>query len=683
MTHQSSRIRNVVSDGTVAECLVQAGTVGNVHFSPHPALHSRGIPKQLPAGVPAALWTDRAHEMDELTALAQRPGPVEVVLVGEPEVGTSALAVQWIHDHADRYGDGQLFANLGAHHDPTTAGEVLSWWLPALGIEVPHAVAARSAVWRSATVSGRFALLLDHALDEDQVTPLLVSSPTSVTLVTSRTPLLGLARYGAFHLQLDPLDAADAVSLLDRLAGPRSRQRLVHACQGRPGRIRRLAAVLTLQPAKPSTPIPFDQEVSTDMVYHLSSHAAQQLFRRIGDHVRDFDATTAEAMTGTDQPSTAAMLDELVNAAVLTPRPAPVSGLQTRYVMAEQAHRCAAFHAADDPAGVREAARKRVTNTLLARLLRAAFVLDRDSLRYNPAFAPYQDATVSPYTDRHAALAWTTAELPAVLALMRAAGHAGEDDTVAYLAESIWAASLIAGFHDHFFRIHELAVTAIRQSHPMRSILLTRLSWAHRKQGRWHEVIDTAESARSAAAADAGDLKAESTAISALGRVHHQRGHYPQARTLYRQSRILAAKAGDERGIGLRTRHIADCWAKKQQYLPAKELYEEALEYAHPQQDWLNWALTAAKLATVLTALGTPQQAVEHLERAEHIIADSGSARYHADVLAAKAANSHALGLLTAAQENCSRAEELYHKAGELDEAETMRTRRESLTGGS
>lgn len=662
---------------------MQAGNVGNVYFSPPPAQRNMpGIPRQLPAGVPAAVWTDRAREMQELTTLAEGPGPVLVVLVGDREVGTSALATQWIHDHAEEYADGQFFADLSEHGDQASAGDVLSWWLPALGVEVPNALAARSAVWRTATADGHFALLLDHAADEAQVRPLLVSSPASVTLVTSRTPLLGLARHGAFHLQVDPLETTDAVALLDRLTGARAQQQLVDACQGRPGRIRQLATCLNLQPAGTSTPIPAHQEVSIDMVYNVSAEAAQQLFRRIGDHVRDFDATTAEAMTGADRSTTTTVLDELVSAAVLTKRPAPAPGLPQRYAMAEHVHRRAAARAADDPAEVREAARKRVTDALLARLVEAAFVLNPESLRYNTAFAPYKDGTVSPNMDRHAALAFTTAELPAVVALLQAAGRAGEDDTVCYLAESIWAGYLIAGYHDHFFRIHELAVAVIGQSHPMTSILLTRLSWAYRRQHRWHEAIDTAESAQRAAA-EAGDLRAESTAISAQGRVHYERGHYPQARTLFRRSKILAAKAGDDRGVGLRDRHIADCWAREQQHVPAKELYEQALTVAHAQEDWLNWARTAAKLATVLTELGTPREAVDYLERAEHIMAASESARYHADVLAARAHHDQALGLITEAQQHYWQAEQLYHTAGEITDAETMRTRRESLTSNT
>lgn len=688
MTDQCpARVRNVVSGSTVKGLSVQASSwVGDAYFSAGPARRStQATPRQLRAAVPPTVWTDREREMRELTALAGEPGPVCVVVVGPSEVGTSALAAQWIHEHASRYCDGQFFADLGGHGDPTPA-DVLSWWLLAMDVDIPDALPARAAAWRSATTEGRYAVLLDHAPDAAHVAPLLMASPASITLVTSHKPLPDLEQQGARHLQVGPLDDAHAAALLEKLAGPRAQHHLVGPCQGRPVRVRRVAAYLNLRDATTSSHHPTHQEVSTvstDVLYHVLSPETKDLYRRIGAHVRTLDATTAQAMTSANQETTAALLDELVTASLLV-EDSPVAGLPTRYLMPEDVYRDAAQRAADDTEELREAVRHRVTKDLQARLVEADFVLNPGSLRENREFAPYSDGTRTPNVDAKAASKFVTAELPAVLLLMRAAYRAGEMTTVCHLAEATWSGYVMNKFHEQFLVIQELAVAAARQAdHPLLSKMLTRLAWPHLNLGHWQAATDAAKSARSAAVR-VGDLGAESTAVSALGRVLRARGQYAQARRHFVESMLLAVEADDKRGAGLKARHVADCWLAEGEYRPAKEWYELALdtaqETAHDDKDRLNWARTAGKLADTLTALGSPQEALDYLRRAVEIMAVSASQSYHADVVAAQARAYQALEQVPDARQCYSDAEGLYRAAGDTDNAEFMRTQRENLT---
>lgn len=679
----SASTQNTTSGSTV-EAVVQAGSVvGGIHVHSRPTwLTKPPRPRQLPAPVPESLWVDRVSVLGELTELATGQGPVVLVLVGPEGVGKSALATQLLHSLGTRFQDGQFYRDFAGQRDPSLAANALSGWLPTLGFDVPDALADRSAAWRSATADGAFAIFLDHVIDERQAESLLPNSPGSITVITSEVSLLGLARRGAFLVPVSPLEEADSAVLLTKLAGPRAHRSLAARCAGYPGRIRRLGAWLRLRnPAMTPIPDSTDQEVTLDMLYDVLSRDAQQLYRCMGDHVPNVDVQTAEAMVSKDRASTETLLGELLNAGLLEKRPAPAQGLGDRYVMNAYAHQDAAARAAkDDPVDIRAAVRKRVRDTLLGRMVAADYVLSPKTRRYNPAYELYAQKKLVPDLDASAALAWVTVELPAVLACMRDAHHVGDITTVCYLAEATWAGYLRARYHTEFHQIHEFAASAAHQAgHPMESIMWTRLSWAHRAQRQWQDALDTAESARQAAV-KARDRKAESTAISARGRVMFECRHYSEARELFDKSMIIAAQAGDDRGVTLRRRHIADCWASEGQYVVAREMYLQVLEAADTQQDRLNWARTAGKLAFVLIALGQPRKAVEYLKFAEIPMAEPESTLYHAEVVDALAQAKEALGDTAEAGQCYPRAAELYETAGEIGKAEDMRTRLARLT---
>ena len=73
------------------------------------------MPRQLPPAVPG--FTGRAAELEALTSLLEEaalPGGTVVIsaIDGTPGIGKTALAVQWAHQVADRFPDGQLYVNL-------------------------------------------------------------------------------------------------------------------------------------------------------------------------------------------------------------------------------------------------------------------------------------------------------------------------------------------------------------------------------------------------------------------------------------------------------------------------------------------------------------------------------------------------------------------------------------------
>ena len=150
-------------------------------------------------------------------------------IAGTAGVGKTALAVQWAHEAAGRFPDGQLYVNLRGYDpgQPMPAADALAGFLRALGMpgqDIAHEQDERAAQFRTLVAGRRMLIVLDNASDVDQVRPLLPGTPGCATVVTSRDALAGLvARDGARRLDLDLLPLPDAVSLLRALIGDRVR----------------------------------------------------------------------------------------------------------------------------------------------------------------------------------------------------------------------------------------------------------------------------------------------------------------------------------------------------------------------------------------------------------------------------------------------------------------------------
>ncbi|WP_410613870.1 BTAD domain-containing putative transcriptional regulator [Amycolatopsis sp. lyj-109] len=191
---------------------------------------SGAAPSQLPGAVPSLAGRDEELAwLDGLVTRAEAGQTTIAVVTGTAGVGKSTLVVWWAHRVARRFPDGVLFASLRGfdpHHPPLEPAELLTQFLLGLGVEtakIPELLHERVALYRSLIAGRRMLVLLDDARTAEQVRPLLPPSARTMTVVTSRSRLDGLAVSNAAKQRvLGTLAPDDAVALIEELAGPAS-----------------------------------------------------------------------------------------------------------------------------------------------------------------------------------------------------------------------------------------------------------------------------------------------------------------------------------------------------------------------------------------------------------------------------------------------------------------------------
>jgi DNA-binding SARP family transcriptional activator/Tfp pilus assembly protein PilF len=191
-----------------------------------------------PAELPRDLhgFVGRVGSLAHLTTImadgAGRPtGTIICAVSGMAGVGKTTLAIHWAHQARNRFPDGQLYVNLRGfdpHGPAVPPADALGRFLQALAVpadRLPPTLDARAAMYRTLLAGRRMLVVLDNALDTDQVRPLLPGTHTCPVLITSRSQLTGLvAGDGAYSLTLEVLSDRDAEALLrGRLGAERVR----------------------------------------------------------------------------------------------------------------------------------------------------------------------------------------------------------------------------------------------------------------------------------------------------------------------------------------------------------------------------------------------------------------------------------------------------------------------------
>lgn len=422
---------------------------------------ARVVPRQLPP--PHPHFVGREEELARLTeTLRTRPGePVLISAInGIGGVGKTVLAVEWAHQVAKRFPDGQLYVNLrgfGAGAESLDPAVVARDFLIALGVpaeDVPLGRAELFGAYRSAVAERRLLVLLDNARDGDHVLPLVSGATAGLMLVTSRTRISGLVAGGGEQLiTLDVLGRQAAVELLverigeARVAAEREAvSRLVERCAGLPLALGIVAARAAYGEPLAALADELEQErldaldiddPSTDIraVFSWSlrsvSEVAAEVFVLLGLHPGpDFSDAAVASLAALTPADAREVLDELVTSSLVT------KTSDGRFVLHDLLRDYAVERSADLPQERRAEARERMFDHYLHTTWAARLLIDGLG-RWTELPTPAPDTVVVPLADIKSAHRWYDTERKVLLGVATQMDAVGADDILWTFAYSM------------------------------------------------------------------------------------------------------------------------------------------------------------------------------------------------------------------------------------------------------
>ncbi|MEO3978030.1 helix-turn-helix domain-containing protein [Streptomyces sp. CAU 1734] len=413
-------------------------------------------------------FTARGDALATLSTLADTPPPTTcppvVVVTGQPGLGKTAFAVRAAHHLAPRFPDGRLYLDLRAMDpEPVPPREALARLLAVLGVAgqaLPQTVEDRAGLFRSLTASRRLLLVLDNAADETRIRPLLPTTGTTLTIVTSRNSLAGLE--AVHRVELPLLRREEAVELLTRVIGPdrvtqepQAARDLADQCAGLPLALRIAGQRLAARPqetlAKLAALLGREErrldllqagDLKVRAAFALSHQQLDDTSRRLLRRCAlaagpDFSPETAALLTGIPLRDTQLGLEELCDRGLLQPHPTT-----ERYRFHDLLRLFAAEQlTADDTPATQTAALDRTTDWMLARARAAALHFDAEH-HTTPTGDP--DPPTAP-TGRDEARSWLEAERDQWLAALHHAHHA---DTAGWHRQVVDTAEAMHWFSD-------------------------------------------------------------------------------------------------------------------------------------------------------------------------------------------------------------------------------------------
>ena len=563
-----------------------------------------GATRTLPRDI--ASFTGRETELRELVESAAGSGGVVGIqaIGGMAGVGKTTLAVHAAHRLIDQFPDGQVFLPLHGHtpgQRPVSPEDALVSLLLTIGVparQIPPGLEARSSLWRDHLAGKRLLLLLDDAVNSEQVRPLLPGSGGNLVLVTSRQRLTALDDGKVINLDILPPD--ESVSLLIRLAarpelsqGDGALADIARLCGYLPLAIGMLARQLHHHPAW--TPADLAAELSAardrlelmsaenlsvaaafDLSYQVLIPDQQRLFRRLGLHPgSDIDVYAITTLSNVDLATARRLVAALYDHYLLTE---PVRG---RYRLHNLVREHARALASADPPAEREAALGRLLDYYLA----TARLADRH-LALRAAGAP----TLAPAPPAHApglgtselAMAWMSTERSNLHAIFEYAAASGKPDYATAIASAM-DGFLRKRHWDEALTLHRTAAELARQvgrSHA-EADALTDLA---------HVQDLTADFTSAAANLDRaikiyrriGYKTGEARALNELGTVHRLTGRYPAAAAdltlaldLFRDSNDQLGEADTLFELGSLQHRTGDLKAAMASHTAALEIYRD------------------------------------------------------------------------------------------------------------
>lgn len=630
---------------------------------------ARVVPAQLPADVPGFTGrADHLRRLDEL--LRERPaGAVNAVVIstvaGTAGVGKTALAVHWGHRVRDHFPDGQLYINLRgfAVDAPVRPIEALVHLLRSLGEpaeQIPVDEQTAAGRYRSLLAGRQALVVLDNAVNADQVRPLLPGGSGCLVLVTSRDRLTGLlASDGADCLPLDVLSPDEAQHLLavilgpDRVAAePVATAELARICSYLPLALRVAAANITshlwssiadyvaaLRDGDRLTALDVDGDEQAgvrrafDLSYRTLHPDAQQVFRLLGlVPGSDITVEAVAALAAIGIADARRLLDRLIAVHLVNH---PVLDRYTCHDLLR--HYAAERGRAEDSGADREAALRRLHDWYLHGADRAARMLYGQSLRLPvPAVEVPAPAVVA---DQAAALAWLDAERANLVAVIRHAAEHGPRSRAWLVADALrgyfWLGMHLVDWQD----ATRTALAAAEAEGDLRAQAAAQLSLGDScfRQGRRGPAIERYEAALTLAERT-GWVQCEAAASCQLGVMYRDSGRVRQANDYLDRGLKLCRANGWRHGEAVTLIHIGRAYLQLGRLAEAIECCATALTINHAIGSRLGEGTDLGYLGEFRYAQGRLDEAAEHLTGALPLLQECGDRTNEATVLRVLAA---------------------------------------------
>ncbi|MEW1824183.1 BTAD domain-containing putative transcriptional regulator [Streptomyces sp. NPDC088196] len=580
---------------------------------PDPASDEDGraaVPRQLP--VDTADFVGHRHLVAQAEAVLTNTSPDRatgiVVVTGFSGIGKSTFAARVAHRLAEsHFPDGQLYCQLrGGRADPVEPREVLGRFLRALGLPgpaIPDSLEERGEVYRSMLAARRILVVLDDAVGEEQIFPLLPGGRSCGVLVTSRTRLTALP--GAHQVTLGVLDEQTSLELIgnvvgaDRVSGePAAAKALAATVGGLPLALRIVAARLAARPHWPLTSMVqrlADERRRLDELTHGEMTVRASLSLTY-DGLADTDRTLLRLLSLTrgstfpswiggallDTPGAfpypSDLMEPLVDVQMLDVTGVDVTG-ELRYGFHDIIRLFARDRlAAESDETERRAAIRRVGGAWLAlvdeaqqRVLGTPY-MSGPAERWNPPADHVRAILGHP-------LEWLDTELENLSLTVESLAQEGEDGYAWELAVNLAPFYEARGYLDHWARTHRKALTAVRRS---------------------------------------GNLLGQAALLASLGSLHLNRRNLPEAGRALTAAVALFEDLGHAKGLGLCHRDLGLLERLAGHETAAMDLFEKAERDFGADDPWAR-ASVLVQRAVILLRRGDVRQVEAELDEALEI----------------------------------------------------------------
>ncbi len=593
-----------------------------------------------------AVFTGRQQELDRVRAwMAAATGSHVLVIEGMAGVGKTALAVHIAHSLLrERAADMVLSVNLHAYSPgtaPAAPVAVLGAFLRALGMSPDRLrllnLPARAREFRERLAGKRVLLLLDNAVTEDQVRPLLPGGAASTVLITSRNSLPELAADMRAHLDVFSAEEAlhflcgtvgadvirtheDTAARIADVVGHLPLAMTVVAARIKNGAGWTLADHLERLVSRRSR-LKFDAEIeqALRLSYDGLGPPCQRLFRLLALHPGPaVDSYAAAALAGIDQDSAEQRLRTLLSANLLTRQ---AGAYKFHDLVKDYATSQSDEH---DAAHARHAAITRLLDHYRHAAAQAMDHFAPHERRHRPSIDP--PATPLPdFDDRCSATTWLHCERPNLVAAATYAADHGWPEHVGHLSAILFRFLDLSGYYDDAETLH---ARASRAGPPEgRGWALASLGITQWRLGRYAAAIGSLRQAHTAFDM-AGDLAGQGWALGNLGVAYQRLGQLHKADSSIRASLTIARRIGDtvgQQGRGIMFEPLDPLPENIEDQKQLSAIAQEILGVARRMTDHFSAANALEVLGLISRRLGRPQDADDYERQALTIAREQGN----------------------------------------------------------